>query len=338
MDQAAKTIFDITFGRWKSQILFSGVNLGVFDSIGRSAKSVTEIAFETKADQVLLNRLLRALASLDLLTCDDQGYFSLTQSGLLLDAAHPETLKWMVMLEEGPEHYEIWKHLSDMVRDGEQNGFQREYGLHAFDYAKKNVKYADVFNKAMGSFSSIQSKHALEAFSSIDMTAARTICDVAGGTGHLLCSVLKKYDNMNGILFDLPDVVGSGADHWAKTFDVEKRFTVVAGDMFQSIPIADDYTMKMILHDWNDDECIEILKSVRTAANPGARLFIVEHLVPDDQAEHFSKLYDIHMLCWGTGTERTITEYKNLIEKAGWSFVGAHVSGTNAMGIVEAGL
>jgi len=336
MDQAVKAIFDITFGRWKSQILFSGVNLGIFDTIGERAKSAEEIASETNTDVCLLRRLLRALTSLGLLRSDEQQRFSLTQSGSFLDEANPETLKWMVMLEEGPEHYAVWKHLSNMVRSGVQNGFQREYGQLAFDYAHENPQYAEIFSNAMSSFSSVQSRQALEAFTNIDMTAKRTICDIAGGKGHLLSSILKEYENMTGILFDLPDVVEEDAKYWAEKFGIERRLSTFGGDMFKAIPSADDYVMKMILHDWNDAECIEILKQARAAANPNARLFIVEHVVPENHNEHFSKLYDIHMLCWGTGTERTVTEYRGLVDAAGWDYVGAHSSTSNAMGIIEA--
>jgi hypothetical protein len=312
------------------------VNLGIFDTIGECAKSVEEIASEINADVCLLKRLLRALTSLGLLRNDEQQRLSLTPSGSFLDEAHPETLKWMVLLEEGPEHYAVWKHLSNMVRSGVQNGFQLEYGQHAFDYAQHNPQYAEIFSNAMSSFSSVQSRQALEAFAIIDMTAKRTICDIAGGKGHLLSSILKEYGNMTGILFDLPEVVEEDAKFWAKKFDVERRLSALGGDMFKAIPAADDYVMKMILHDWNDAECIEILKKARAAANSAARLFIVEHVVPEDHDDHFSKLYDIHMLCWATGTERTVAEYQSLVNAAGWNYVGTHFSTTNAMGIIEA--
>jgi hypothetical protein len=77
------------------------------------------------------------------------------------------------------------------------------------------------------------------------------------------------------------------------------------GDMFESVPSADAYSLKMILHDWSDGECVEILSNIRQAATGVARVFIVEHIVPEHDVPHFSKLFDIHMMCWGTGQERS---------------------------------
>ncbi|HSF09330.1 MAG TPA: methyltransferase, partial [Nitrospirales bacterium] len=100
-------------------------------------------------------------------------------------------------------------------------------------------------------------------------------------------------------------------------------------------PSADAYLMKLILHDWNDDECVRILNNQYQAANPGGRVFLVEHVIPDPGTPHFSKLFDIHMMCWGTGRERTQEEYATLLKKAGWKYMTTWYSASRAMGVVE---
>ena len=104
--------------------------------------------------------------------------------------------------------------------------------------------------------------------------------------------------------------------------------------MFKEVPSADAYSLKMILHDWNDAECIGILSNIRKAATGPARGFIVEHVVPAHNMLHFSKLFDIHMMCWGTGQERTEAQYRSLLERAGWMPAAAFYPGNRMMGVI----
>jgi hypothetical protein len=104
--------------------------------------------------------------------------------------------------------------------------------------------------------------------------------------------------------------------------------------MFEAVPKADAYSLKMILHDWNDTECVTILSNIRKAATGPARLFVVEHVVPEHDVPHFSKLFDIHMMCWGTGQERTEPQYVRLLEKAGWKPTSSYYPANRQMGII----
>ena len=110
----------------------------------------------------------------------------------------------------------------------------------------------------------------------------------------------------------------------------------MAADMFEEVPtLADVYSLKMILHDWNETECTRILQTIRHRAKPDARIFIVEHIVPGPSESHFSKLFDIHMMWWGSGRERTEEEYVSLLEASGWRFVVCHYPSHARMGVVE---
>jgi methyltransferase family protein len=139
MNTAPDHVMDLIFGRWRSQILSAGTELAVFDHLDkRRAKTAETVAAELDADPRLLYRLLRGQASIGLLEEDSLRGFVLTDKGELLRSDHPQSLKPMARLEEGPQHYALWKHLPAMVRDGKQNAFIREFGRMAFDHAREN--------------------------------------------------------------------------------------------------------------------------------------------------------------------------------------------------------
>jgi hypothetical protein len=139
---------------------------------------------------------------------------------------------------------------------------------------------------------------------------------------------------MRGIVLDLPEVVQDMSELWATKLGLQQRCQYVGGDMFQAVPKADAYSLKMILHDWNDAECIKILSNIRKAAAGPARVLIVEHIVPEPGVPHFSKLFDVHMMCWGTGRERTEDEYVRLLEQAGWKLSGSYYPANRQMGVI----
>jgi len=321
---------DIIFGRWKSQILYTGVKLGIFDCITSDVKSTSDIVNELDLEPKLAYRLLRALSSMGLVKEEPcRTGFSITPQGELLSKDHPQTLRGVTLLEEGPEHYAIWKHLSTMIKEGKQNAFVREFGCKLFEYRDRNPAYAEVFNQAMSSYSSAQTKWVLDALDKYDFSNMHHICDIGGGTGHLLGNLLLKYPHVKGTVLELESVINKEESLLASKLGVSERCSYVSGDMFDSstnsqIPSADAYIMKMILHDWSDEECVRILSNVYRSSPKHARLFIAEHLVPSPNIPHFSKLFDIHMMCVASGKERTVDEYSSLLEQSGWKYVQTH--------------
>jgi hypothetical protein len=151
----------------------------------------------------------------------------------------------------------------------------------------------------------------------------------------MLCSFLAKYKHLKETLLDLPSVINNKELMWDKKMNVEDRCSYNGGNMFNTVPGADAYMMKMILHDWNDEECIQILSNCRKSAPSNGLIFIIEHIVPSPDTPHFAKLFDIHMMCWGTGRERTEEEYVKLLEKSGWMFTKTWFPQSRIMGVIE---
>ncbi|HDR9588946.1 TPA: hydroxyneurosporene methyltransferase [Burkholderia stabilis] len=337
MEQAAKQVLDTLFGRWRSRILYAGTRLGVFDAVTTDVPaSSAALAEALGVDEPLLYRLLRALASLGLLDEDAHRGFRATASGALLHADAASTLRDFVLLQEGPEHYAIWEHLPDMVRDGRQNGFVRAFGAMAFDYAKDHARYRTDFKRAMSSFSTVQSEQVVDALRDVAFAPGTHACDIGGGQGHMMCSLLRRFESLTGTVFDLPEVIDGDAEGWAQRMGVSARCNKAGGNMFDAVPAADVYLLKLILHDWNDDECVTILKRARESARDGARAFVIERVVPAPGVAHFSKLYDIHMMCWGSGRERTRDEYDALLDAAGWRPAGARPAPDGQIDVIEA--
>jgi hypothetical protein len=335
MEDAGAKVVDLIFGRWRSHILYTGVKLGVFDALASGPKNAVRVASELGVDAGMLYRLMRALSSLELLTEDTNRTFCLTPLGELLRRDHTQTLRGMALWEEGPLNYAAWKHLPDLIIEGKQEGFVREFGRPLFEYLSQHPSHGDVFNEAMSSYSSAQTTWVLEALAGYNFSRVSHLCDVGGGHGHLLCSVLAQYPHLQGTVLELSSVLDKTDLLWADKMGVGDRCTYVAGDMFTAVPPADAYMMKMILHDWNDEECRHILANLYRAAPRNGRVFVIEHVIPDPDIPHFAKLFDIHMLVVLTGRERTAAEYGGLLERAGWQYRQTWYPASRMMGVVE---
>ena len=231
-------------------------------------------------DAGMLYRLMRALGSLELLHEDNTRTFSLTPMGELLCRDHPHTLRGMTLLIEGPEHYAAWKHLPDLIKEGTAETALSGSLASPFDYMAQNPSHADVFNEAMSSYSSIDTQLVLEALEPYDFSGISHLCDVGGGHGHTLCSLLIKYPHLTGTVLELPSVIAKQELLWADKMGVGDRCTYVPGNMFREVPPADAYMVKRVLHDWNDEECLQILATMHRAAPQHGRVLIMEPCRP----------------------------------------------------------
>ncbi len=332
---AQSTVLDLIFGSWKARILYAGLQLGIIDALKDARMSAREITDRLGLDATLGYRLLRAMASIGLLTETVGHNFVLSPAGRLLISGHPESLRDIALLQGGPEHTVIWDYLPAMVRDGRQNGFVRHFGHPPFEHADTNPEYGNVFNAAMTAYSSLQAKTFVEALSVLDLPEAISVCDIGGGQGRLLCELLEARREWRGMVLERPGVLDDRDSLWAEKLGLADRCSYVAGDIFQEVPPADLYLLKLILHDWDDADCVKLLSNARRSARPHSRLFIIEHVILGPETPHFAKLYDIHMMCWGAGRERTVEEYVELMEEAGWRFEDVHPMASVGMSIVE---
>jgi SAM-dependent methyltransferase len=301
-------------GFWVSRAIYAAAKLGVADLVADAPKSVAELAAATETHAPSLYRVMRALASVGIFAQDADARFAQTPLSATLLTDAPGSLRWLAMTELGEEHYPAWEELLHSVKTGER-AFDRHFGKPVWEFYAENPENARIFNDAMTGTTGMITEAVLGAY---DFSALRRIVDVGGGHGELLASILKATPQASGILFDAPQVV-SGAGARLEAAGVAGRCEIVGGDFFESVPSgADAYTMKWILHDWDDEQSTRILKNIRRAVTDDGRLLVIEAVIPAGDEPHFGKFIDLNMLVMTGGRERTADEFSALFAASGF--------------------
>jgi hypothetical protein len=287
--------------------------LGIPDLIEAASKSAEELARQIGANPPALYRLMRATASVGVLSEGPDGRFSQTPMSKVLRRDATPSL-WAFAIMGGREwHGRGWSHLEDCVRTGKQ-AIDQIYGTHIFEFLKQHPEEGQIFNDAMTELSMIDSPAVAEAY---NFEGFRSIVDVGGGHGLLLATILEKNRHLSGTLYEVPHVVEGAKNGPLKT--VMDRCTLASGDMFASVPAgADAYIMKHIIHDWPDERCIQILKACRKGVNSGGKLLVVDSVIQPGNDFSPSKFLDLQMLIFPSGCERTEKQFRDLFAAAGW--------------------
>jgi hypothetical protein len=307
-------VMQMVTGYWVSQCIYAASKLGVADLLRDGAKTSDELAAMTETNASSLYRLLRALASVGIFAETEAGRFELTPMGNCLRSDVPDSVRDASIMLGDREHYNSWGNILHSIKTGE-SGFANLFGMNVFEYYAQNPEPAAVFDRAMTSFSSTEIAAVIAAY---DFSSIRKLVDVAGGHGSLLTSILKSNPHMEGVLFDLPDVI-ERAKATIET-DVANRLQLLTGNFFESVPTgADAYILKHIIHDWDDERSIAILKNCHQAMDKNGRILVVEQVIPPGNTPFMGKLLDVNMLvlCPG-GKERTEAEYRELFAAAGF--------------------
>jgi ubiquinone/menaquinone biosynthesis C-methylase UbiE len=307
-------MLQIISGFWVARCVYVVAKLGIADLINDGPRTADELAAATSTHAPSLFRVLRALAAVGVVTQDDQNRFGSTPLSQTLCANAPGSIRAFAMTELGEEHYPAWGELLYSVRTG-GIAFDKAFGEPVWEFFAKNPENAQIFNDAMSGMTAQANEavHAAYAFSGINK-----IIDVGGGHGGLITGILKKNPQMRGILFDAPPVI-EGATTRVQESGVADRCELVAGDFFKSVPEGGDgIVMKWIIHDWNDEQSISIMKNCHRALPAGGKLILIEAVVPDTNEPHFSKFIDLNMLVITGGRERTPEEFRQLYEASGF--------------------
>ncbi len=301
-------------GFWISRAIYIAAKLGIADHLRNGYKTADELAAATGTHAPSLYRVLRALASVGVFGEDERMGFTLTPLAEALRTDAPGSLRAFATVELGEEHYPAWGELLHSVKTGEI-AFDRAFGMPVWKFFEQNPENAKTFNDAMTGMTLAVNDAVL---SSYDLSSITKIVDVGGGHGSLIASILKANPQMKGVLFDAPSVA-EGAQSRIEAEGIADRCEVVSGDFFQSVPGGGDaYILKWIIHDWNDERSITILRNCHRAMTENGKLLLVEAVVPRGSEPHFSKFIDLNMLVMTGGRERTEDEYRTLLEAAGF--------------------
>ena len=301
-------------GYWISQAVGVAATLGVADHLGSGPRSCEELAPMVGADPGALYRLLRLLASIGVFAQTGPRAFGLTALGETLRTDVPGSVRSFAITETAPGHWLPWGRLEASVRTGQPMA-KSALGMELFDWYSHNPEEAGYFNAAMGNLSALAANELVRVF---DFSAVRKVVDVGGAHGVLLAAILGAHPAIRGVLFDLPHVIATAGER-IEAQGLSGRCELQSGDFFQAVPAgADVHVLKQIIHDWDDERAMLLLRNCHRAMVPGGRLLLVEMVIPDDNHPSVAKAMDLNMLVLLGGRERTGEEYRSLLANAGF--------------------
>jgi SAM-dependent methyltransferase len=306
-------LIGLTTGAWITQAVSVAAALGIADHLTAGPRSVEQLAEAVGAHGPSLYRVLRALADVEVFEELDGRRFASTEVGDLLRSDAPVSLRAWATFVGAPFHMEALADLVGAVRTGEA-AFERVHQQMAFDYFRDHPEEGTLFNQAKTGASSPAIAEVVAAY---DFSGAGTVVDVGGGHGSLLAAVLQAHPHLRGVVYDLPEVV-AGAKPVLDEAGVRDRASTVGGDFFVSVPTGGDvHVLANIIHDWDDERALRVLRNCRAALNPRGRVLLGEAVLPSGPEPSMAKLIDVEMLVMGSGRQRSESEYRDLLRHAG---------------------
>lgn len=299
-------------GYWVTQIVRTAAELHIADHLHPSGATAAEVADAESLDPQATFRFLRACASLDLTSCQDGDRFTATPLLKTLRTHQPDSLRDLALYGGTASHWAPWGNLSEAVRTGAPQA-EATLGAPFFDWLARNPEEAGVFTAAMTAMTRGLADHLADV---IDLKDARTAVDVGGAGGNFVHTLMLRNSELTGMVLDLPHA-GAAAVASAAHLDVADRFVFVDGDFFEKVPTADVHLLKFVLHDWDDDSAVRILRNCRDSLTPGGRILVAELVVDQMGTPGLPPLMDLNMLALCTGRERSVGEFQRLFQRAG---------------------
>jgi hypothetical protein len=306
-------LMDMTAGYMVGRVVMLAAGLGIPDELAGGPRSVEELAESTGTHAPSLRRVLRMLAAAGLLASEGPDRYRLQPAGEVLTSNHPLSLGATFRMLNGTMMRLFISGLEHSVRTG-QPGDEAVLGAPLFEYFAKHPEEGADFDRAM---TEMRRQFAPPILMAYDFSGISTLVDVGGGHGFLLSCVLLANPSMSGVLFDQPHVAEGGRAALEEA-GLSQRCQVVGGDFFQEVPAgADGYVLSWIIHDWEEEKGLAILRNCRRAIAPEGRLLLIESVVPEGDEPHFAKVLDLTIMTMG-GKERTEAEYADLLARAGF--------------------
>lgn len=298
-----------------TQVLHAAVRLGLADLLANETLTREEMVTRTGTNPDMLQRLLRGLTTIGVVTSTDGERYALTRLGEGLRSDVPGSLAEFALLS-GDEYSRAWLGLDPFASDN-RTPFERNSGAPFFDWLSAHPEAGQRFNQRMATR---VASYAGAAASSVDLGNVGTIVDIGGGVGVLLEAFLRHSPNARGVLFDLPEAAETARARFAD-IGLSDRVECIGGDFCSEVTAGGDlYLLSQVLHDWDDDRCRVILRNIRRAIAENGRLVILEAPLPDRiTGPHPAVELDLLMMVLTGGRERTIAAYRALLAAAGFA-------------------
>jgi SAM-dependent methyltransferase len=318
---AERKLLGILSATWLAQAVYVATKLAVPDLLADGPRTTGDLAAASGADPTALRRVLDTLAAAGVLRAAGDDSYSLSSVSELLRTGAPGGGREIALLQ-GNEVFRSFAEIEYTVRSG-RPAFEKVFGQPFYDYLATDPEVASAFHGPMAA------QPPPAHLSDVDLTTARTLIDLGGGTGALLAEALDANPHLRGVLVELPTAAAVARERLAPYGD---RVQVLAGDIFAAVPVgADVYTLCRVLHNWPDDACIDLLTRIRAVIAPAGRVLVLERqLDPAGPGTLATRLADLLMLVTTTGRDRTTAEYGGLLAAAGFAVT------TNRPGLIEA--
>ncbi len=310
----------------RSKTMFTAVRLGIFDRLEEKPQSAAQLATEFSLNVRALSRLLAACVALGLLTREGDTFQNTASTSRYLVTSSPYTFAGYISYSD-ESLFRLWSHLDDAVREG-SNRWEQTFGSRdaLFDYYYRDPQATANFVRAMNGFGMLVSDRIVQAF---DLGRFRHLVDLGGATGHLAIAACRAYPDLHATVVDLPRVEPFAREHIEHS-SVSERVRFVTADFFADpLPSGDLYVLGRIVHDWDDTRTNALLTKIAAALPSGGGILLAEALIDDDGCGPvYALMQDLNMLVCTDGRERTLAEYRELLEHAGFSDVRGSRTGS----------
>jgi hypothetical protein len=308
-------LFELASGVSRTQMLAAVAQLRIADLLADGPLGADELAARTHRNPDALHRTMRALATIGVFTLRADGRFANNHvsSGLLSD--RPGSSRHFAEYFGSASNVRAWSDFARTLETG-KNAFERVHGTSVWDWFDAHPEERGTFAAAMSSMTTLDAPGVAAAY---PFSEVKRVCDVAGNRGALLAEILAKHRHLRGVLFDNAGVIATAPELLGPR-GVAERVELSSGSFFEQIPQGcDAYLLKNILHDWDDQRSLTILRNCRRAMQPGHRLLLVELVVERDEADGIGPLSDVQMMIvCGEGRERSRDDFARLFRETGF--------------------
>ncbi|WP_079064240.1 methyltransferase [Streptomyces sp. NRRL F-4489] len=307
----AAQLIEQSLGHLYSAALRTAALLHLADHLAGGPRTAAELAQLTGTDAVFLRRCLRYLAGRGVFSEDGNAAFHLTPAAQFLRTGVPGSLRDAVLMLTDDIFVRSSAALDETVRTGAP-AFPKVFGAPFFEYLKDHSATRALFDTGMAAFSEPVDDLVAGAY---PFPGEGTVVDVGGGRGGLLRHVLLRHPGLSGVLFDQEPAL---RDHVLDTAELAGRWRTEPGDFFAAVPDGGDvYLLKHVLHDWEDEAAVRILRSCRRGLAPGGKVLVIDSVPAPGNAPHPGRALDVAMMTLVTGKERGPKELDDLFARSG---------------------
>ena len=330
------SILRTAFGFWESKVLLTAVDFGLFTILGHRHLTGAELTAELRLHSRANPDFFDALVAMKFLDREGDGpqaaYFNTPEGAMFLDAASPRYIGGILIMLN-TRLFKFWNDLPEALRTGQPQNEIRHGQNGMFEELYSDRSRLEQFLGAMTGISRIN----FEAFADkFDFSPFQTLCDVGGATGLLSIEVAKRHPHLTCTSFDLPVVEPIARKHIAAA-GLGHRVTTTSGDFFKDrLPKADLITMGMILHDWNLEKKMHLIRSAYEALPPGGALVAIEALIDDARRENVQGLLmSLNMLIeFGDAFDYSGADFHQWCREVGFTrFDVMHLAGPSSAAI-----